>query len=189
MFQKISTFAATAAAALLLSATTASALSCVQPNFAEQFNRFNDAPELYYVGYGTLRPLAPVIAHTPPFNPDGQTQDRSVTTPYLFTGGFLTGQSITGTANYSVSVTTRCLGPWCGGMPQNAGPQLVFIEGNGPALSLEIGPCPGPLHATPSAGQVQAIQDCMKDNECGPREVRAFDLQALPLPAPFPVPQ
>ncbi len=163
-------------AALAASAAQALALSCAQPNLAEDFNRLDEQPGEYFAVLGTLKAdvaLPPIPERTP----ENQNVEGGVSAPYTFTGQFLSQTGLGETHRVPVRVKVTCTGMWCGEFPAEDTPSMMFIARDGNDLALTLGPCGGPLKANPTEAQQAAMLACFSAATCGPDEIAAFAAQ------------
>lgn len=151
--------------AVLLQANAALALSCKPPNFADDFDRIARAVELYSVAYGTLRLAGPLQSYV-----TGEAREVL----FEFNGKLLgrRGEKVT----REVLLRTECTGSWCGQIPPEGQPMLMFLQNERAGLSLRSGACSGDFYINPSLGKVAAIRACMRKGLCGDAEREAFDL-------------
>jgi len=103
-------------ALICLLPTSALGLSCMPSNFAKEFNRIAEAPEPYWIGYGALRQSGPM-----PETPRGQPFSLS----YEFTGQINFRR---GDRSEPVRLEASCAASWCGKIPAEATPVIVFLE-------------------------------------------------------------
>ena len=149
----------------VIAASPALALSCKAPNFGEDFNRIARAVELYSVAYGTLRLAGTLQSYT-------RGEPREVL--FEFNGTYL-GQGATKRVA-EVVVRTECVSAWCGQIPPEETPMLMFLQHERNGLSLLSGPCASDFFIAPSLGKVGAIRACLRMGRCGDAEKAAFDL-------------
>lgn len=150
---------------LVLQAGTAVALSCKPPNFGEDFNRIARAVDLYTVAYGTLRLAGALQSYE-------RGQPREIL--FEFNGKFIghRQQKLT----REVLVRTECTGAWCGQVPPEDTPIVMFLKHENAGMSLASGPCIKDYFAAPSLGRVSAIRACLRKGLCGDAELDAFDM-------------
>jgi hypothetical protein len=149
------------AAAFASISQTALALSCAPPDLRETFNRWADSPDIYYIGVGTLTPTAPLpkVKH---YNNSAQP----TAAPYRFVGEALWIDR-TFPLDRPVTVTARCVGPWCSGFPTAEQPKLMALKvAEDGSLSIDVGPCDAPFF---EASKAEMIQGCLKDGRCAGR--------------------
>ncbi len=164
------------AAAMMLGAGEAAALSCMVPNLGWDFNRLVEVPDMYYVALGTLStedpvPDIPLLEQT-----EGVMDRTGIRFTYTFTGQFLGLGGLGRQVSEEVTVEVVCLSVWCGWFPPSDTEMIMFLrEDEDESLSLEIGPCGGPLLPEPSVAQVAAIRRCMDAGTCAEAEMTVFE--------------
>lgn len=142
----------------------ASALSCMPPNFADDFNRAAEAEELYSLVYGTMDPVEAIDAD-------------AMEAEFRLTGRRLGRREFRAEETLRVNVARSCAGEFCAPFPPSGTPMLTLIEHmKDGSFLLEIAPCSGVVHLNPTLGRVSAIRACMRAGKCGPDEHEAFDL-------------
>lgn len=147
---------------------SASALSCVRPDLIADLNMAKDSEDVYYIFVGTLE--APQIERPEPEYALRQFHENAE----LSVSGTFTGVSLTSKPGddiildqFPVSVSTSCMGPWCGFVPSFKGEAIAFVkvQEEGPPV-LEVAPCRSLTHvATPE--NVDKIRSCL-DRTCLP---------------------
>lgn len=149
--------------ALIVMPGAALGLSCVKPNMGEDFNRIAEAPELYWIAYGTLRQTGPrtEVAEGQPFS-----------VPYEFEGRINFGRDM---RTEKLTLKATCLSAWCGGQPSENTPVFMYLEHQDDGLVLNSGPCGGDFVDAPSLGQLGALRACLKNGRCEEAEINAFE--------------
>lgn len=140
----------------LTMASSANALSCMEPSVIRSFTAAQSAPEPYYMALGTLD--LPTDFSAPPKD----TENMGV--PYqisgLFSGALATSAGFTHSYSAPVEISVTCMAHWCGGIG-GAQEQIFFFEVKGDTLHLEVSPCPGSVLQASAENKAQAIA-CLK---------------------------
>lgn len=152
-----------AACLLALIPTQAFALSCAPANFGSEFNRIAEAKELYWIGYGELRMTGPL-----PETRRGQPYSAE----YEFIGRINFSRN---KVAHDVTMESTCTGTWCGNMPKEQVPVIVFMEHRNDELFLSSRPCNADFLTEPSLGEVGALRACLKKGKCHEKEISAFE--------------
>ena len=155
---------AAAGLALVLSATQAVALSCIEPDVERSFNRWVDSEDTYYIGVGSLKPLDALQKIPNRFLTQGSNDnDTPITARYQFSGELLDGER-GHPADLQITVNITCAGPWCGGFPKEGESGLMALRGTGILnLTLDMHACPGSIFPAGTKGR---IQQCIRDGRC-----------------------
>jgi len=150
--KRLSTLALT----LMLSASQASALSCMRPDVADTFKRIEAADARFVVLLGSFEfPPQP----RQPVSNEAQPQQVQAT----FTGKGLGLDGFAPAADLSVTLATSCSGPWCGTFPTPGRDALVFVEQTEAGYLLRLGACGGMMFGPEIAPIVEA---CMRGEGC-----------------------
>lgn len=126
-----------AAAAAMLIASPAVALSCMPPSFDHSFDQARDAKETYGILAGSIDVNEAKVKQA---SKDG-------TTPYsvmgMFTGAAVYSEGLSEEFQREITVEVKCYGPWCGNAQDIE--DVIFFAKLGPAGSLmvEDNPCGG----------------------------------------------
>ena len=152
------------AAGLALSASSAYALSCAQPQIERSFNGWVDSEDTYYIGVGALEPIGPLPKIASGYDASNLNSDREpVTAQYSFSGRLLNGEQ---GVPYTMPITVRvnCIASWCGGFPQSGKTGLMALRGVGILnLTLDIHACPGSIFP---AETEKTVTDCIRAGRC-----------------------
>ena len=152
------------AAAMVVAASQAHALSCMQPQIERSFNWWVEAEETYYIGVGSLEPNEALPKVSADFGFSDPNADRGpFTAQYTFSGRLLDGgQGVPFTA--PITVTVSCLASWCGSFPQAGTSGLMALRGVGiQNLTLERGACPGSIFP---ADTEATVSECIRNGRC-----------------------
>ena len=154
--------------ALIFMGTAAQALSCLPPNMAESFQRFDAAEELYRVYQGRWQALEPRRAH--PADLSHETTQSRQSIRYRFVGRSVGLDGVTGRYQLlNVRVTPQCVGSWCGGYPNQASQQIVFLHDvnqDGSTLRFHPGPCGGAAFPA-TQDNLDTFISCLNRGPCG----------------------
>ncbi len=179
-------FLAGAAAAMML-APTASALSCMRPDIAQTMEAAKASDDIYYILVGTFTsapPPKPQKVTTPnKTNKDGSPTIQmlpSMTDPNAPLNGigahnvqaWFDGRILSNVAQYDravsrmpIDVAVSCSGPWCGNAPANGQDVIAFVKARpSQAMLLEAGPCPNKVHRADEV-QIAKLRSCF-DKKC-----------------------
>lgn len=149
-----------------LSASQAGALSCLRPNLAEAFNRFQASDDIYNIAVGTLR----ITGEIPPYL---EGKPRSV--PAEFSGRFMGLNGLGKPQTRALTLKTHCVAHWCGGFPNDAGTeQILFLRQSDSGTILDINACPEGTLSPVTQNRVDLLQSCLKRGKCS-----ASDLQKM----------
>ena len=142
------------AAAAVLTAGNAAALSCLPGSPERSFNDYESSPDQYYIFQGSFQPLQSV--------PPGSNYTERGSQPtvlYRFEGRAIGPNGLLpDTRSFELTVSPQCAGPWCAGYPA-VGDAIYFLKYENNRYSYEPTPCPGSqLQAT--ATTRRALVDC-----------------------------
>ncbi len=143
-------------AGLLLIASDAAALSCVQPTIADSFARAENMPEVVYLLKGTLTFDERLLPETDMLN-EGWTPSPIAA---RFEGFALNTNGFTTPYNRAVSLQTLCVGPWCGGAASGE-EAIIFAKVVGPDLVIEAPACGGTIFYNVTRDMEQQAVACM----------------------------
>jgi len=146
------------AAAAVVCASQAAALSCIQPDAARAFQNAAEAEESYVVLLGQFDFIAPPKQ---PVSNDAQPQQVLAT----FEGQGLGADGFVATQPKSVQLETACAGAWCGGFPTPGADVVAFVELTQDGYLLSLGACGGSVFEAETAPIVEA---CMRGEACAP---------------------
>ncbi|WP_135504044.1 hypothetical protein [Roseovarius aestuariivivens] len=151
------------AAALVLCAGPALALSCMRPTVAGSFVRADAAEQIYVVVHGRLQFDEALIPE-----PDFSRQDPPDTLiPARLTGTVLSRAGFETAFDRDVTLKLQCFGPWCGGA--SAGTDyLVFVEKTGTEYVVPADPCGSMIFADPTPAQLDQALACLRGEACEP---------------------
>jgi len=143
------------------------ALSCARPDIGERMEKAKASDDIYYVLSGTFTRVTPLIKKPgkgKPYPDDFRQNRPPEITPVRFNGTGLTqpGQANVALTDFRVDIETRCMGPWCGNVPQSDRPLIAFVQHRpGQTPLLKISPCPNNTYNADRAGQqMQTLKDC-----------------------------
>lgn len=149
-----------------LFATQTSALSCLRPNLAEAFNRFQASDDIYNIAVGNIR----LTGEIPPYV-DGKP--RSISAEFL--GRFMGINGLSKPQTRTLIIQTHCVAHWCGGLPDDASTEhLLFLRQSDSGAILDIGACPEGTLMSVTKNRVDLLQSCLKRGKCS-----ASDLQKM----------
>lgn len=152
------------ALALVLLANQAAALSCMRPDPVAAFQRALDAPERFYVLYGT-------ISFDESLLPQGVVNRQRDPLPILgsYSGDGLTMGGFQPTTLSDVIVQSICAGPWCGRMASGVD-HLMFAKQTDAGLVIAVGPCGGTAFADPTQDVLDQMVQCIRGEACEPAD-------------------
>jgi hypothetical protein len=151
-------------ATLLLLATTlpAQALSCLPPDAVRLYEAARDATEIYYMVRGRIDLMEPANVPLPDSEDQAETRARI--------SGMALGSHSFGTAvDREITISTHCLGPWCGSPEVAAGELFATLRVDGDRLILRMGPCGGDQVPWDKDGEARVLA-CHRDNTCNYKE-------------------
>lgn len=152
------------AATLTMIAGQSDALSCMRPDPIRAFQQLADAPERYFVIYGTLTFDAAAL-------PDGVSDEQTRNPdpiPARFVGkGLSQGGFVT---DYISDVTLQigCLGPWCGSA-RSGTEAVIFVQADNSPVTIEADPCNSWIFEEPSQTVLDQLTTCMQGGACSPQ--------------------
>ena len=144
----------------------AAALSCLQPNIAEAFNRFDAAPESYAIAVGRVS--------VPKSGIPGYREGKPRRASGQFVGRYLGRFGLGVEVRQKISVQTQCVAHWCGGFPGGDQVMIMFLRLGKGARVLDMPACPsgGFVPETPKA--LELMQRCLKRGRCTKAEEAAW---------------
>lgn len=142
-----------------LTASQASALSCLRPDVAQAFLDASSADQTYVVLKGAFD-FAPLPKKEKP---------TAETVAATFSGRLLTGTGFTQKVSAPVQIELTCSGMWCAEMePQQE--MIAFVQNlNDEKLVFEVGPCYELAFVEPSQEDVKRLENCAQGGACEPR--------------------
>lgn len=147
-----------AATLVAVSASQATALSCVRPDVATAFKDASDSDRNYIILKGTF-------AFTPPTEtaePQAETVDST------FTGRLMTSAGFTQTVAAPVEIDMVCAGEWCASVEPNT-EYIAFVENiDNEKLIFEVGPCYAFAFIDPDIETVKRLENCAQGGACEP---------------------
>ncbi|WP_298294714.1 hypothetical protein [uncultured Litoreibacter sp.] len=147
-----------AATLVAVSASQASALSCIRPDVATAFKDASDSDRNYVVLKGTFE-------FTPPAKTD---KPQAETVDSQFRGRLLTGGGFTQTVSAPVEIDMTCAGEWCAQVDPNV-EYIAFVENiDNERLIFEVGPCYGFAFKEPAQEAVKRLENCAQGGACEP---------------------
>ena len=165
---KIRTICSALLGAVLLS-DSALALSCMRPDLVKTLEEAKASPKLYHVLVGRFVSQTPTPQKGGYVGPSERQFESKppVVTPTFFEGYALAKHAYQDShlSRFPVDIETRCMGPWCSGVPANDREIIAFVEAReGQPPVLKISPCPRfTFRAEPA--KVQKIRQCL-DKKC-----------------------
>ena len=146
----------TAAVLTALTATQATALSCLKPDVADAYQTAAESELSYVVLKGKF-------AFTPLPETD-EAKDRTVEA--AFDGRLLTAAGFTQQVSAPVEVNLRCLSAWCASIQPDT-EYIAFVENHdGEKLIFDIGPCYGLAFFEPSQEDTKRVENCAQGGTC-----------------------
>lgn len=144
-----------------LTASQASALSCLAPDPLASFSTANagEAPYLVLLGHVT----AP--------GQTGMTLDKPTATLGQFTGRGLTMDGFTADFAGDVVLDVTCAGPWCGSLP-GTGEVLVFARVDGDTPTIDLPACGGWVFDQPDQALLDRLTACLNGADCSPQTLQ-----------------
>lgn len=153
--------AGAATAALIVSASEASALSCLRPDVARTFSEVAASEDIFVVLLGEF------AFDTPPSTETGDINaPRGVSFPARFVGQALGAEGFGGAVALDMTVALTCAGPWCGQMAPQGTPTVAFAEQTDAGYVLNVGPCGGRAFPEPEPEDIARIEACMRGEGC-----------------------
>ena len=150
------------AAALILCAGQAGALSCMAPDAREMFGRAQAAEAQYVALLGTATFDGSTLHG---FVNEGEPEPRQV--QGTFEGMRLTEAGFDTPLEAEVTIAQTCVGPWCGGLP--AGELLLaFAEITPEGLVITAAPCGSWALVDPTEADIATVEACMAQGDCLP---------------------
>lgn len=139
------------------------ALSCAQPDVGQSFNWWAESQDTYYVGVGSLHPLAEVPERVESGALTGTPTPPPPPIPYRFDGHLL-GADLRVPVTLTITVTASCAASWCGSYPKAGTRGLMPLKGTDTQdLSLDFGPCPGNIFPVETEARVN---ECLRAGRC-----------------------
>ena len=152
---------------LLILATPASALSCIEPSPLRQYIDARDSKDLYSMVIGKIEPYGAIKLPKQDLN-SNQT-NKAATTRARLSGRALTSDGFTVDYQGDITLNIGCLSIWCGGAPATNAEVFVTLRHNGDTRLLDLGPCP--TNALPwTAEDETRVLNCHRFGKCA--EVR-----------------
>ena len=150
------------ALALALSASQATALSCLTPDAARTFQEVSASETTYVVLHGSF-----FFAERPERSIDDPPRVENFLTQ--FRGKLLTGRGFTDDVQVPITVNTTCSASWCGTFEPGV-PYAAFVEQNTQRLTLFVDPCNTLVFKAPSNEVLDQITACATGGTCVPSE-------------------
>ncbi|WP_069298545.1 hypothetical protein [Neptunicoccus sediminis] len=151
----------------LLFAAEARALSCLRPNLAEAFNRFQDSEDTYIIALGKIRPTGT----EPPY-----TEGKPRTIPAKLTGRFMGLDGFGADFTRELTIQTHCLAHWCGGLPATPNEDhLMFLRRTDAGLVLDMQACPDGTLSLPSEDRIDLLQSCLTRGKCTESDLQKME--------------
>lgn len=144
-----------AATLVAVTASQASALSCMPPDVANAFKEASDSVLTYVVLKGKF-------AFTP--EPKSETPEP-VTVDSVFSGRLLTGAGFTQQVSANVEIDMTCLGDWCADVQPDTD-YIAFVEQYETRLVFAVSPCYGLAFKEPAIEDVKRLENCAQGGAC-----------------------
>lgn len=142
----------------LLFGAEVQALSCMRPNLAEAFNRFQASDDTYVIALGKVRPTD----KQPPY-----VEGRPRKMAAELSGRFMGLDGFGAQTSRSMTIQTHCLAHWCGGLPASPDQeQLMFLRRAAGGLILDMQACPDGSLTLPTKDRIELLQSCLKQGKC-----------------------
>ncbi|MEM9852094.1 MAG: hypothetical protein AAF761_08850 [Pseudomonadota bacterium] len=158
-------FASIATAAILMASGAATALSCLPPNPAKDFNSFADSTDAYSFHAGRIEIAGPVPAFV-----DG-TPRRAAG---VLVGPSLTGSGLGPVARQAIVIETRCVAHWCGGIPATGSAGIFALRQEGPDRVLTLHACPTSTYQNDTPELRALLVRCLKAGRCSGTDEAAW---------------
>jgi hypothetical protein len=150
----------------IISATQASALSCLPPNIARSFNNANALPYTYVLAQGFLSPMGRVPKYK-------AGKGRNIRT--RFNGVLLSSTGKTAQQSFTVTVDTACYGDPCGELPDEKQELVALFRKTAFGYRLQTNPCGGDYKSSPTPKDIHLLQSCLKNGGCSEAQVKSLD--------------
>jgi hypothetical protein len=145
------------AALLLVVAGQASALSCIPPDVARDYQRVDAADAQYFPVAGTLS-FDPSSLPTGDFDNQGATpQETDIQAN--FTGNALSAEGFTTPFETDITLRVKCFGPWCAS-PKTDTQYLSFFESTEDGLVMHVDPCGSMSYPNPTPEMLARVLAC-----------------------------
>ncbi len=146
-----------AATLVAVSASQASALSCIRPDVANAFKEASASDLTYVVLKGKFAfdavPEADTLAPKP------------VSVDATFSGRLLTGAGFTQQVTVAAEIRMNCAGSWCARIQPDTD-YIAFVEQYPTELKFEVGPCYGLAFREPALEDVKRLENCAQGGAC-----------------------
>ncbi|MBR9865082.1 MAG: hypothetical protein GYB24_16715 [Rhodobacteraceae bacterium] len=143
------------------------ALSCLRPNLAEAFNRFQASDDTYVIALGKIRP----IGKQPPYQ-EGQPRKMSAE----LSGRFMGLDGFGAETTRKLTIETHCLAHWCGGLPASPDQEhLMFLRRTADGLTLDMQACPDGSLTLPDEDRIDLLQSCLKRGRCTESDLQGME--------------
>ena len=150
-----------AAIAVLASAQSAIALSCIAPSVEFSYTQANDSEKAYVILEGRFdfdqRDLPQREVNNE--NPSDTLLDAQ------FTGSFFNGQTFDTPWSGPIQINAQCFGPWCS-YAETGITGIAFVERTSEGYLMSLSPCGGTLFQNPTQAQRDAIIACHNGGAC-----------------------
>lgn len=148
---------------LLLLATPASALSCLEPSPLSQYTHARDSKDLYSMVIGKIEPYGRIKVPKQDLN-SNQTS-KTGTTRARLTGRALTHDGFTANYEGDITLSIGCLSIWCGSPPETGTDLFLTLRHDGDTRIADLGPCP--MNALPWTAQDETrVLECHRKGKC-----------------------
>lgn len=149
--------------ALVLSAGSASALSCLQPTVESAYAQAAASKSDYIIVDGVVSFDARKLPRAPRSNPNAAPRETLIKA--RIKGLAMSRAGFDHKLDREITLSVPCLGPWCGGL--GAGERyLAFLRKDGAGYVLEAGPCGGWAFGGDTRAHAQAAYRCYTSGGC-----------------------
>ncbi len=138
-----------------LSAGSAQALSCLQPDPARSYAQAAASDEAYLVVTGELTHDA-----------GSGTIQEATQVPARITGHFLQGSAFSEPMDIPVTLALSCVSVWCSSAPESGTQVLAFLKETPRGYVLDLPPCGGWMFQDPRDDQIKAVTACHTGGTC-----------------------
>ncbi|MDA8746835.1 hypothetical protein N9M66_01345 [Litoreibacter sp.] len=144
-----------AATLVAVSASQASALSCIRPDVANAYQQAS-ASDLTYVVLNGQFAFDPVPKSELP---------EPATAEATFSGRLLTSAGFTQQVAVNVTINMNCAGNWCAEV-QPGLDYIAFVEQHPTRLIFEVSPCYDLAFKEPAIEDVKRLENCAQGGAC-----------------------
>ncbi|MGC0223296.1 hypothetical protein [Pseudooceanicola nitratireducens] len=138
-----------------LSAGTAQALSCLQPDPALSYAEAAASDDAYLVVTGELTHDA-----------GSGTIQEATQMPARIAGHFLKGSGFSEPMDIPVTLALSCVSVWCSSAPESGSQVLAFLKETPTGYVLDLPPCGGWMFQDARDDQIKAVTICHTGGSC-----------------------